>query len=115
MTHRRMPQTYPLQAFGLLILRELDILPANLLARAGLPADLLARYSASVTALEYARLWEALDDEAGDQALALKIGRMGATEAFSPPIVAALTSADLNAWPCGHLNNPGWAYVCAPG
>ena len=91
-----MPQTYPLQAFWLLILRELDILPANLLARAGLPADLLARSSASVTALEYARLWEALDDEAGDQDLALEIGRMGAAEAFSPPIVAALTSPDLN-------------------
>jgi AraC-type transcriptional regulator len=45
---------------------------------------------------EYFRFWSALQEEGGDRDLAVDVGRAISVETFSPPIMAALCSPDLN-------------------
>ena len=79
-----------------LLLRDVGIQPTPVLRRAGLPDDLLSRPSAALSTAEYFRFWRALDEEAGDPILPLRIGRAISVEAFDAPIFAALCSPDLN-------------------
>ncbi|MEM1127565.1 MAG: AraC family transcriptional regulator ligand-binding domain-containing protein [Bacteroidota bacterium] len=92
-----MAKGYTLTSNWRVVLRDLGLHPGNVLRRAGLPADLFARTSASVSAAEYFRLWDALEHEMGDRLLALEAGQGIPVEAFDPPIFAALCSPDLNA------------------
>lgn len=78
-----------------LAIRELGLSPANVLRRAGLAAGLFARPSPAVSTEGFFRLWEAIGDEAGDSGVGVALGRMGADEIFSPPLLAALASPDL--------------------
>jgi AraC-like DNA-binding protein len=48
-----------------------------------------------LTTEEYFRFWSALEQEAGDRALALDVGQAISVETFSPPIMAALCSPSL--------------------
>ncbi len=91
-----MAQAFKISSNWQIILRDLGIRPGNVLRRAGLPADLFARESASISAEEYFRLWRGLEEEMGDRLLALEIGQGVSVEAFDPPIFAALCSPDLN-------------------
>lgn len=68
----------------------------RVLRRASLPGDLLSRGPAMLSAAEYYRFWSALEQEGGDRDLALDIGQAISVETFSPPIMAALCSPDLN-------------------
>jgi AraC-like DNA-binding protein len=77
------------------LLADLGLNHANVLRRAGLPGDLFARQSVTVSSHEYIRLWEAVQAETGDPALPLRIAAVLTVEAFSPSLFAALCSADL--------------------
>lgn len=79
-----------------LVLKDLGIQAANILKRANLPGDLFGREKVFLSTEEYFRLWHAFEEEAVDPTLPLRIGAAISVEAFSPPIFAALCSADLN-------------------
>jgi AraC-like DNA-binding protein len=78
------------------LMTDLGIAPANVLRRAGLPGDLLARGPTALAPQEYFGLWQALEEEAGDVNLPLLIGRATSVEAFDASIFAALCSPNLN-------------------
>jgi len=77
------------------LLHDLRVSPARVLRRASLPGDLFARGPVALTPEEYFRFWEALDAEAGDPNLPVRIGQAISVEMFSPPLFAALCSPDL--------------------
>lgn len=78
-----------------LLVADLGISAANVLRRAGLPADLFNRDQAKLTTDDYYALWQALGEESGDPNLPVRIGEAISVEAFSPPIFAALCSPNL--------------------
>ena len=78
------------------LLADLGLDADAILRRAELPADLFARPNAKLTTREYFRLWRAVEDEADDPLLPIKIGGAISVEAFDPPIFAALCSENLN-------------------
>lgn len=77
------------------LLHDLGISGARVLRRAQLPAGIFAHGQVAMTTQEYYRFWDALDAEAADPDLAVRIGRALSVEAFNPPLFAALCSADL--------------------
>ncbi|MEU8752673.1 AraC family transcriptional regulator [Streptomyces chartreusis] len=77
------------------LLHDLGISVARVLRRAQLPAGLFAHGAVTMTTEEYYRFWAALDAEAADPDLAVRIGRALSVEVFNPPIFAALCSANL--------------------
>jgi AraC-like DNA-binding protein len=77
------------------LLRDLGIPPGRVLRRAGLPAGLFGGGPVALAPDEYFRLWDALDAEGAGRDLAVAIGRAIAVEMFSPPLFAALCSANL--------------------
>ena len=79
-----------------LLLADLGVAPANVLRRAGLPGDLLARGRTALPPQAYFALVRAIDEEVGDPNLPILIGRAISVEAFDPPIFAAFCSRNLN-------------------
>ncbi|MEV6007845.1 AraC family transcriptional regulator ligand-binding domain-containing protein [Streptomyces sp. NPDC051976] len=77
------------------LLYDLGISGARVLRRAQLPAGILGHGQVTMTTEEYYRFWDALNAEAGNPDLAVRIGRALSVEVFNPPIFAALCSADL--------------------
>ncbi|MEU4039700.1 AraC family transcriptional regulator [Streptomyces collinus] len=77
------------------LLHDLGVSVARVLRRAQLPAGVFAHGPVTMTTEEYYRFWDALDAEAADPELAVRIGRALSVEAFNPPIFAALCSANL--------------------
>lgn len=78
-----------------IVLRDLGIQAENVLRRAGLPRDLLARDQSQVTVEEYFRMVYALEAEADDPELPIRLGLASSPESFHPAIFAALCSPDL--------------------
>ena len=74
---------------------DLGLEPADVLARAGLPADFLVQGGATLPAQRYFDLWHAMEAESGDPLLPLRIGAAITVEVFDPPIFAAMCSPDL--------------------
>lgn len=79
-----------------ILLADVGIDMANVLRRAGLPGDLFGREKAYLGTEEYFCLWRALEEEADDPTLPLRLGSSISVEVFDPPIFAALCSKDLN-------------------
>jgi AraC-like DNA-binding protein len=77
------------------LLHDLRVSPARVLRRASLPGDLFARGPVALLPEEYFRFWDALEAEAGDPNLAVRIGQAISVEMFSPPLFAALCSPNL--------------------
>jgi AraC-like DNA-binding protein len=77
------------------LLKEIGIKTANVLRRAGLPDDFFARSNARLDTPSYFRFWEALQAEAGDELFPLRLYTVLRSEAFSPPLFAALCSPNL--------------------
>lgn len=86
--------SYALDTTWRTLLHDLGIRPADVLRRAGLPDDLLARPYAALPSEDYYRLWRAIEDMA-DGHLPLRLCEVVRAEAFSPPLFAALCSPDL--------------------
>ena len=76
-------------------LHDLGLSPHAVLRRSHLPADLFARGPAMLTPDEYYRFWTALEDEAAGRNLAIEVGAAISVEVFSPPLLAALSSPNL--------------------
>ncbi|MBI1297604.1 helix-turn-helix domain-containing protein [bacterium] len=79
-----------------LVLKDLGILPQDLLRLAHLPLDLFSRESPTLTTAEYYRFWEGIDEILASSTAALRIGQAISVEWFSPPIFACLCSPNLN-------------------
>jgi AraC-like DNA-binding protein len=77
------------------LLSDLGISPANVMRRASLPADLLARRPLTLAPEQYYALFEAMEAEADDPNLPIAIGRAISVEVFDPPLFAALCSPNL--------------------
>lgn len=78
-----------------ILLVDLGVRQGDLLRRAGLPGDLLARENGLLTPDEYFGLWRALEAEVGPD-LPLKVARAVSLEVFDPAIFAATCSPNLN-------------------
>ena len=78
-----------------ILLKDVGIDPGNVLRRAELPLDLLAQEQGRVSPSEYFRLWDALEAEADDPTLPIRLGQAASPEIFHPPIFAALCSPNL--------------------
>ncbi|MEM8708570.1 MAG: AraC family transcriptional regulator ligand-binding domain-containing protein, partial [Actinomycetota bacterium] len=79
-----------------LMLRDLGLVPADVLRRAGLPRDLFQREGAWIEADEHFRLTDAIDEELGDPLLPLRLIDAMSFETFDPAIFAACCSRNLN-------------------
>ncbi|MFJ9683363.1 AraC family transcriptional regulator ligand-binding domain-containing protein [Streptomyces sp. NPDC101194] len=90
------PKQFTLDPGTRALLHDLEVSTARVLRRARLPAGLFAHGAVTLTTEEYYRFWDALDAEAADPDLAVRIGRALSVEAFNPPIFAALCSANLH-------------------
>lgn len=91
-----MARTIRLDNVWRVVVRDLRLDPACVLAGAGLPADLLHREAPTVATEEFFRLWEALCEEADDPDLGLWLGRSLSIEVFEPALFAALCSPNLS-------------------
>jgi AraC-like DNA-binding protein len=79
-----------------LLLIDAGISPEDVLRRALLPYDLFAGEKVWLTPDEFFRLWGAIEDEADDPLLPIRIGQSISVETFDPLAFAALCSRDLN-------------------
>jgi hypothetical protein len=79
-----------------ILLKDLGVSEDEVLRRAQLPLDLFSRKNAILSVEEYFRIWKAIEASLNDPAFPLRLGQMISTEAFSPPIFAALCSPNLN-------------------
>ena len=79
-----------------LILKDIGVSENEVLKRAKLPLDLFSQKNATLSADEYFRLWQGLEQSLNDPSFPLRLGQMISTESFSPPIFASLCSPNLN-------------------
>jgi len=79
-----------------LLLSDAGLSPDNVLRRATLPHDLFTREKAWLAPEEFFRLWRAIEVEADDPLLPIRIGQSISVETFDPLAFAALCSRDLN-------------------
>jgi len=79
-----------------ILIADMGLNPAHVLALAGLPADLFSRRDAKLNPIDYFNLWLGLEQAAGTEELPLMIGKAISVEAFDPPIFASLCSPNLN-------------------
>ena len=80
-----------------LLLADLGLRPADILRRAGMPRNLFGRQKVILNTEEYFHLWRAIEGEAADPTLPVRIGAAISVEAFDPPIFAALCSPNRSA------------------
>ncbi|TCM45015.1 AraC family transcriptional regulator [Kribbella sp. VKM Ac-2568] len=86
---------FTLNPSATVLLTDLGISVPNVLRRASLPEVTFTEAAATLTVSQYYALWRALDEEADDPHLPIRIGTAISVEAFDPPIFAALCSPDL--------------------
>ena len=79
-----------------IMLTDMGLNPAHVLALAGLPADLFSRRDATLSPVDYFNLWLGMEQAAGAEELPLMIGQTISVEAFDPSIFASLCSPNLN-------------------
>lgn len=87
---------YPVSPAWLLMMRDLGIHPGDVLRRAGVAFDILAREHATLRGDEFARLLWALEEEVADPTLAIRVAQALTFEMFDPPVFAAMCSPDFN-------------------
>ncbi|HEX7804095.1 MAG TPA: AraC family transcriptional regulator [Pseudoxanthomonas sp.] len=88
-------KTFPMDIGWQALLKDFGMRPVHVLRRAGLPEDLLSRGDRALSTEEYFRFWRGLEAEARDALFPLRIVEAVTTESFSPPLFAALCSANL--------------------
>jgi AraC-like DNA-binding protein len=79
-----------------LVLKDLGLVPSEMLKRAKLPGDLFSRRTASLNIEEYFRFWHALEDAINNPSGPLNLGQGISVESFNPSIFAAFYSPNLN-------------------
>jgi AraC-like DNA-binding protein len=88
-------QGYALDTTWRTVFKDLGIIPANVLRRAGLADDLLQQPSVRLTSQAYYRLWDSIEAETGDPLFPIRLCQAIRSESFSPPLFAALCSPNL--------------------
>lgn len=80
------------------LMQDAGVDRANVLRRAKLPSDLFARESVRLDSATYYRLWEAIEEEAGnaDGPAPLRFAQKMSTDWFNPELFVALCSEDMN-------------------
>lgn len=86
---------YALDTTWRTLLKDLGVVPANVLRRAGLADDLLQQPSVRLAPKDYYRLWDSIEAEIGDSLLPLRLCQAVRSESFSPLLFAALCSPNL--------------------
>ncbi len=89
------PHTYALDTTWRTLLRDLDVVPADVLRRAGLAEDLFAQPSTRLVPEDYYRLWNSIEAEAKDPAFPVRLCHAVRAESFSPPVFAAMCSPNF--------------------
>ena len=79
-----------------LLLHDAGIDTRNVLARAGLPPDLLTRGTVQLLPDSYFRFWSAIEEEADDPSLPIRLGNAFSVHAFDPLIFAATCSRNFD-------------------
>ncbi|HSI51285.1 MAG TPA: AraC family transcriptional regulator ligand-binding domain-containing protein [Ideonella sp.] len=79
-----------------LMLGDMRIDTAAVLAHAGLPADLFHRGDAALSPAEYFRFWHGIERAAGEREVGLLLAEHFKAEAFDAPIFASLCSPNFN-------------------
>ncbi len=87
--------SYALNTTSQSLLRDLGVVPANVLRRAGLADDLMQQPSVRLASQDYYRLWHGIEDEMQDALLPIRFCEVVRAESFSPPLFAALCSPNL--------------------
>jgi AraC-like DNA-binding protein len=80
-----------------LLLTDMQMDVAAVLAYANLPADLFNRENATLSPKEYYDLWRGVEQAAGDVEMPLLLAQHLSVEAFDAPIFASICSQNLNA------------------
>ncbi|QDL54276.1 AraC family transcriptional regulator [Rhodoferax aquaticus] len=78
-----------------LLMADMGLNLAEVLAWAQLPADLFTRPGATLSPEDFFRLWTGMEQVAGGEELPLKFGQAISVEAFDPPIFASLCAPNL--------------------
>lgn len=78
-----------------LLLHDAGISLRNVLVRAGLPHDLIARGPVRLSSDDYFGLWQGIEEEAADPLLPIRLGRAFSVQAFDPLIFAASCSRNF--------------------
>jgi len=78
------------------LMHDLGLNPARVLALVQLPSDLFERSNASLSPAAHERLWHALEQATGMEALPLALGQAMSVEAFDPQTFASLCCPNLN-------------------
>lgn len=88
---------YALDTTWRTLLRDLGVVPADVLRRAGLADDLLRQASVHLAPRDYYRLWDSVEAETGDPLFPIRLCEAVRSESFSPVLFAALCSPNLRA------------------
>ena len=91
-----MAQRFKIHPGARVLIRDLQICGRAVLRRAGMTAPVGRAGDRSVTAEEYFRLLEALEAEANDPTLPIRVARAVTAESLDPSLFAALCSPDFN-------------------
>jgi AraC-like DNA-binding protein len=86
MTH---PNVFTVNPGWRIVLLDAGLNPTNVLRRAGLPDDLFGREKETLSSEKYFDLWRAIEAEADDPTVSLRLGSSVTMESFDPPIFAA--------------------------
>lgn len=86
---------YPIGPEWRIAMANFGIDATDVLRRARLPEGLLSHDRAWLPTESYLRLWQAIEDVVDDPKIPLRVGSSLPTEAFSPPLFAALCSPNL--------------------
>jgi AraC-like DNA-binding protein len=87
--------SYALDTTWRAVLKDLGVVPANVLRRAALPDDLLQQPSVRLAPEDYNRLWDSVEVETADPLFPIRLCQAIRSESFSPPLFAALCSPNL--------------------
>ncbi|MCP3966788.1 MAG: AraC family transcriptional regulator, partial [Lentisphaerae bacterium] len=77
-------------------LKELNLVPAEILKKAEIPRDLFARRTVTLTIEEYFRLWLAIEEIIDSPCGALILAQGISVELFTPWMLSAFYSPNLN-------------------
>ena len=87
---------YALDPATRVLFADMGLSTADVLRRAGLPADLFQRGQVWLDEDQFFGFWRAIEAESGDPDLPLRLAECFTADAFAPPIFAALVSPDLD-------------------
>ena len=89
------PDHFTVGPSGRALLNDLGISLPGVLRRARLPAVVYGRQTVELDTAQFYAFWRALDEEAADGLLPIRVGRALRPEIFDPPLFSAFCSPDL--------------------